>query len=45
MSENKNDISLLNEMIAELNNQNDLYKPGNYWKNFEKGLNRLKAMI
>ncbi len=38
MSENKNDISLLNEMIAELNNQNDLYKPGNYWKNFEKGI-------
>ena len=38
MSSNKEDIQLLNEMMDDLSNQQEIYKPGNYWKNFEKGI-------
>ena len=38
LNSNKEDIQLLNEMMKDLNNQQEIYKPGNYWKNFERGI-------
>ena len=43
MTKNDSDLKILKEMMSELNKQGPLYKPGNYWKFFEKGiLNQVK---
>ena len=38
MTKKDSDLKILKEMMSELNKQGPLYKPGNYWEFFEKGI-------